>query len=45
VILVGLGIKYGQGGYFGAPMTLPELVNQLKNRNQADTAHAVILDS
>lgn len=44
VILVGLGIRYGQGAFFGRPMPVEDLVNQLKRRDQVTLFDPVILD-
>jgi len=36
--------RYGQGAFFGRPMPVEDLVNQLKGRDQVTLFDPVILD-
>lgn len=44
VILVGLGVRYGQGMFFGSPMSADDLVAHIENRQVGYSGNAVILD-
>jgi hypothetical protein len=41
---VGLGIRYGQGGYFGVPMAAADLVELVESGKKGRNETAVILD-